>query len=69
MKLTDNGRKSPSGDSSDGMMKTTEGQIITDTMQEVLVNDESEHGQAKNMSKNSVKVLLILSLPWFGTMS
>ncbi|NXP32724.1 MAP9 protein, partial [Leiothrix lutea] len=44
-------------DSSDGMMKITEGQIITDTMQEVSVNDQSEHGEAKNTSKNSVKKL------------
>lgn len=51
------------------MMKIAEGQIITDTMQEVSVNDQSEHGEAKNTSKNSVKVLLIHSLPLFGTMS
>ncbi|NWT53014.1 MAP9 protein, partial [Erythrocercus mccallii] len=44
-------------DSSDGMMKIMEGQIITDTMQEVSVNDQSEHGEAKNTSKNSVKKL------------
>ncbi|NXB66967.1 MAP9 protein, partial [Struthidea cinerea] len=47
----------PTADSSDGMMKIAEGQIITDTMQEVSVNDQSEHGKAKNMSKNSVKKL------------
>ncbi|NXH65229.1 MAP9 protein, partial [Rhabdornis inornatus] len=35
----------------------TEGQIITDTMQEVSVSDPSEHGEAKNTSKNSVKKL------------
>ncbi|NWX60229.1 MAP9 protein, partial [Promerops cafer] len=69
LKLEDNGRKSPSVDSSDGMMKITEGQIITDTMQEVSVNDQSGHGEAKNTSKNSVKVLLIHSLPLFGIMS
>ncbi|XP_039920624.1 microtubule-associated protein 9 [Hirundo rustica] len=57
LKLEDNGRKSPSVDSSDGMMKIAEEQIITDTMQEVSVNDESDHGEAKNMSKNSVKKL------------
>ncbi|NXB86203.1 MAP9 protein, partial [Vidua chalybeata] len=56
-------------DSSDGMMRITEEQTITDTMQEVSVNDQSEHGEAKNTSKNSVKVLLIHSLPLFGTMS
>ncbi|NWT68665.1 MAP9 protein, partial [Prunella himalayana] len=59
LKVEDNGRKSPSVDSSNGTMKTTEEQIITDTMQEVSVNDQSEHGEAKNKSKNSVKVLLI----------
>ncbi|NXD48165.1 MAP9 protein, partial [Corvus moneduloides] len=53
----------PTADSSDGMMKIVEGQIVTDTMQEVSVNDQSEHGKAKNMSKSSVKVLLIHSLP------
>ncbi|NXH82951.1 MAP9 protein, partial [Edolisoma coerulescens] len=58
----------PAADSSGGIVKIAEGQI-TDTMQEVSVNDQSEHGEAKNMSKNSVKVLLIHSLPVFGTMS
>ncbi|KAM4780687.1 microtubule-associated protein 9 [Cyanocitta cristata] len=47
----------PTADSSDGMMKIVEGQIITDTIQEVSVNDQSEHGKAKNMSKSSVKKL------------
>ncbi|NWV02480.1 MAP9 protein, partial [Ptilonorhynchus violaceus] len=47
----------PAADSSDGMMKTAEQQIIVDTVQEVSVNDESEHGEAKNTSKNSVKKL------------
>ncbi|XP_031965460.1 microtubule-associated protein 9 isoform X1 [Corvus moneduloides] len=47
----------PTADSSDGMMKIVEGQIVTDTMQEVSVNDQSEHGKAKNMSKSSVKKL------------
>ncbi|XP_021400435.2 microtubule-associated protein 9 isoform X1 [Lonchura striata] len=56
LKLEDNGRKSPCVDSSDGMMKITEEQTI-DTMQEVSVNDQSEHGEAKNTSKNSVKKL------------
>ncbi|XP_023780629.1 microtubule-associated protein 9 isoform X1 [Cyanistes caeruleus] len=57
LKLEDNGRQSPSVDSSDGMMKIAEGQIITDTMQKVSVNDKSEHGEAKNTSKSSVKKL------------
>ncbi|XP_062349720.1 microtubule-associated protein 9 [Cinclus cinclus] len=57
LKLEENGRKSLSVDSSDGMMKITEGQIITDTMQEVSVNDPSEHEEAKNTSENSVKKL------------
>ncbi|XP_005518054.1 PREDICTED: microtubule-associated protein 9 [Pseudopodoces humilis] len=57
LKLEDNGRQSPSVDSSDGMMKIAEGQIITDKMQEVSVNDQSEHGEAKNTSKSSVKKL------------
>ncbi|NXP01802.1 MAP9 protein, partial [Certhia brachydactyla] len=52
----DSDRKS-SVDSSDGLTKITEGQITTDTMQEVSVNDQSEHGEAENMSKNSVKEL------------
>ncbi|NXH99512.1 MAP9 protein, partial [Pachycephala philippinensis] len=61
--------KQPAADSSDGMVKIAEGQTITDTMQEVSVSDQSEYGKAKNTSKNSVKVLLIHSLPVFGTMS
>ncbi|NXI15715.1 MAP9 protein, partial [Irena cyanogastra] len=44
-------------DSSDGMKKITEGQILTDTMQKVSVNDQCEHREAKNTSKNSVKKL------------
>ncbi|NWU01420.1 MAP9 protein, partial [Urocynchramus pylzowi] len=56
LKLEDNGRKSPSVDSSNGM-KITEEQKITDTIQEMSVNDQSEHGKAKNMSKSSVKKL------------
>ncbi|NXN80705.1 MAP9 protein, partial [Bombycilla garrulus] len=55
LKVKDSGRKSPSVDCSVGMMKITEGQIITDTMQEVSVNDPSEHEEAKSMSRNSVK--------------
>ncbi|NWT15809.1 MAP9 protein, partial [Vireo altiloquus] len=38
-------------DSSDGMVKTAEGQIVTDTMQEVSVNHQSEYGEAKNSVK------------------
>ncbi|XP_074397272.1 microtubule-associated protein 9 isoform X5 [Zonotrichia albicollis] len=57
LKLEDNGMKSPSADSSDGMMKITEEQKIADAMQEVSMNDQSEHGEAKNTSKNSVKKL------------
>ncbi|NXK22144.1 MAP9 protein, partial [Arenaria interpres] len=44
-------------DSSDEMVKIAEGQIITDTIQQVSVNDQSEHGEAKNTSKDSVKKL------------
>ncbi|XP_055653504.1 microtubule-associated protein 9 isoform X1 [Falco peregrinus] len=43
--------------SSDEMVKIVEGQIITDTIQEVSVNDQSENGEAKNTSKDSVKKL------------
>ncbi|XP_032916156.1 microtubule-associated protein 9 isoform X2 [Catharus ustulatus] len=57
LKLEENVRKSLSVDGSDGMLKITKGQIITDTMQEVSVNELSEHGEAKNTSKNSVKKL------------
>ncbi|KAM7053090.1 microtubule-associated protein 9 isoform 1-T1 [Acridotheres tristis] len=57
LKLEGNGRKSLSVDCSDGMMEITEGQIITETMQEVSVNDPSEHGEAKNTSEKSVKKL------------
>ncbi|NWI90379.1 MAP9 protein, partial [Pitta sordida] len=42
-------------DSSDGTVKVAEWQVITDTMQEVSVNDQSEYEEAKNGSKNSVK--------------
>ncbi|NWS00961.1 MAP9 protein, partial [Motacilla alba] len=44
-------------DSSDEMMKITEEQKIADTIQELSVNDQSEHEEAKNTSKNSVKKL------------
>ncbi|NXL52520.1 MAP9 protein, partial [Podilymbus podiceps] len=46
-------------DSSDEMVKTVEGQIVTDRLQKVSVNDQSEHGKEKNTSKDSVKVLSI----------
>ncbi|XP_075005545.1 microtubule-associated protein 9 isoform X2 [Calonectris borealis] len=42
-------------DSSDETVKIVEGQIVTDTIQEVSVNDQSEHGEAKNTSEDSVK--------------
>ncbi|NWV89309.1 MAP9 protein, partial [Machaerirhynchus nigripectus] len=41
----------PAADNSDGMVKTAEGKIITDTMQVLSVNDKSEHGKAKNSVK------------------
>ncbi|XP_076192757.1 microtubule-associated protein 9 isoform X1 [Aptenodytes patagonicus] len=44
-------------DSSDETVKIVEGQIVTDTVQEVSVNDQSEHGEAKNTSKDSAKKL------------
>uniref|UniRef100_A0A8C3PHZ5 Microtubule associated protein 9 n=1 Tax=Calidris pygmaea TaxID=425635 RepID=A0A8C3PHZ5_9CHAR len=44
-------------DSSDEIVKIAEGQIITDTIQQVSVNNQSEHGEAKNTSKDSVKKL------------
>ncbi|NXW22738.1 MAP9 protein, partial [Circaetus pectoralis] len=46
-------------DSSGETVKIVEGQILTDTIQEVSANDQSEHGEAKNTSKDSVKVLFI----------
>ncbi|XP_071663869.1 microtubule-associated protein 9 isoform X3 [Patagioenas fasciata] len=42
-------------DSSDEMLKIAEGQIVTDTTQKASVNDQSEHGEAKSTSKDSVK--------------
>ncbi|XP_063192356.1 microtubule-associated protein 9 isoform X2 [Chroicocephalus ridibundus] len=44
-------------DSSDEMVKIVEEQIVTDTIQKVSVNDQSEHGEAKNTSEDSVKKL------------
>lgn len=46
-------------DSSDEMVKIAEGQIVTDTTQKASVNDQSEHGEAKNTSKDSAKVLFL----------
>ncbi|NXX54223.1 MAP9 protein, partial [Scopus umbretta] len=48
-------------DSSDETVKIVEGQIITDTIQEVSVNDQSEHGEATNTSGNSVKEHYLVS--------
>ncbi|XP_028941574.1 microtubule-associated protein 9, partial [Antrostomus carolinensis] len=44
-------------DSSGEMVKIVEGQIVTDTIWEVSVNDESEHGEAKYTLKDSLKKL------------
>ncbi|KAM6072603.1 microtubule-associated protein 9 isoform 3-T3 [Theristicus caerulescens] len=44
-------------DSSDEAVKIVEGQTVTDTTQEVSANDQSEHGEAKNNSEDSVKKL------------
>ncbi|KAM9258728.1 microtubule-associated protein 9 [Cariama cristata] len=44
-------------DSSDETVKIVEGQIVTDAIQEVSVNVQSEHGEANNTSKDSVKKL------------
>lgn len=47
-------------------LKIVEEQIVTDTMQEVSVNDQPEHGEAKNTSEDSVKVLFMwVFLPLF----
>ncbi|XP_064004769.1 microtubule-associated protein 9 [Pogoniulus pusillus] len=45
------------GENSCEALKIAEGQIVTDTMQEVSVNDQPEHGEAKNTSEDSVKKL------------
>ncbi|NXE11315.1 MAP9 protein, partial [Lophotis ruficrista] len=42
-------------DSSDEMVKTAEGQIVTDTIQKVSMDDPSERVEAKNTAKDSVK--------------
>lgn len=46
-------------DSSDEIVKPVEGQVITDTIQEVSVNAQSEHREAKNTSEDCIKVLFI----------
>lgn len=46
-------------DSSDEMVKIVEEQIVTDTIQKVSVSNQSEHGEAKNTSEDSVKVLFV----------
>ncbi|NXA16033.1 MAP9 protein, partial [Sapayoa aenigma] len=56
-----NALENPTADSSDGVLKIAEGQIITDTMQEVSVNDQSEHEETKNGSKNSAKEHYLVS--------
>ncbi|NXV72817.1 MAP9 protein, partial [Atlantisia rogersi] len=43
------------GYSSDKKVKIVEEQIVTDTIQEVQVKEQSEHGEAKNPSESSVK--------------
>ncbi|NXL08851.1 MAP9 protein, partial [Mesembrinibis cayennensis] len=48
-------------DSSDEVVKIVEGQIVTDTTQEVSANDQSEHGEAKNTSEDSVKERYLVS--------
>ncbi|NWX44190.1 MAP9 protein, partial [Steatornis caripensis] len=45
----------------DEMVKTGEGQIATDTIQDVSVNDQSEHGEAENTSKDTVKECFLVS--------
>ncbi|NWI23947.1 MAP9 protein, partial [Sula dactylatra] len=39
-------------DNSDEMVKTVEGEIVTDTIQNVSVNDQSEHEEAENTPKD-----------------
>ncbi|NWR59201.1 MAP9 protein, partial [Bucorvus abyssinicus] len=48
-------------DSSDEVKKMVEGQIEISTKQEVSVNDQSEHGEAKNTSEQSVKEHYLVS--------
>ncbi|XP_042664242.1 microtubule-associated protein 9 [Tyto alba] len=44
-------------DSSDETVKIVEAQIVTDTVPEVAVNDQSEHGESTTTSRESVKKL------------
>ncbi|NXC67877.1 MAP9 protein, partial [Anhinga anhinga] len=46
-------------DSSDEMVKIVKGQIVTDTIQNVSVNDQSEHGEAENTPKDSFERYLV----------
>ncbi|NXF49474.1 MAP9 protein, partial [Oceanites oceanicus] len=48
-------------DSSDEMVEIVEGQIVTDTIQEVSVDDQSEHGETKDTSKDSFKKHYLVS--------
>ncbi|KAF1579138.1 Microtubule-associated protein 9, partial [Eudyptes moseleyi] len=48
-------------DSSDETVKIVEGQIVTDTVQEVSVDDQCEHGEAKNTSEDSAKEHYLVS--------
>ncbi|NWS59768.1 MAP9 protein, partial [Chunga burmeisteri] len=48
-------------DSSDETVKIVEGQIVTNTIQEVSVNVQSEHEEANNTSKDSVKEHCLVS--------
>ncbi|XP_064305893.1 microtubule-associated protein 9 [Phalacrocorax carbo] len=43
-------------DNSDEMVKIVEGQVVTDTILNVSVNDQSEHGEAENTPKDSLKL-------------
>ncbi|NXG79767.1 MAP9 protein, partial [Baryphthengus martii] len=56
-------------ESTDETVKTLEGQIVTDTIQEVSVNDQSEQEEAKNSSEATVKVFFICVLPVVKTRS
>ncbi|KAM9026752.1 microtubule-associated protein 9 isoform 2-T2 [Ara ararauna] len=44
-------------DSSDETVKRVEGQVVTNTIQEVSINDQSEHREAKNTSEDCIKKL------------
>ncbi|NWR72915.1 MAP9 protein, partial [Centropus unirufus] len=47
--------------STDEAVNAVEGQIVTDTIEEVSVNDQAEHGGRKNTSKKSVKEHYLVS--------